>query len=59
MLSKEGVGVVSCLFGAEAEVKAAWCIWRALLLGWHIPNGTHPSVPSLTSPVPMNTQSCC
>lgn len=25
MLSKEGVGVVSCLFGAEAEVKAAWC----------------------------------
>lgn len=50
------VWAVSCLFGAETEVKAAWSIWCALLLGWHIPNGTHPSVPCLTSPVPISTQ---
>lgn len=44
------VWVVSCLSGAETEVKTAWSIWSALFLGWHIPNGTHPSVPCLTSP---------
>ena len=51
--------VVSWVFGegAETEVKAAWPIRRAPSLRWHIPNGTCPSVPCLTFPVPSSTQS--
>lgn len=54
------LGVVSCVFGegAEREVKAAWPIWRGPPLGWHIPNGTHLSVPCLTFPLPGSVQSC-